>query len=157
MHTHPVMIPGSSSFLQWLDQYSRGKDLGLYVHIPFCQKRCHFCAFYLHIHREDKVRDFLMAIDQEISLYARDGGLSQCSLSTVYLGGGTPTSLSPHQLHGLFTTIKEAFRVHPQAEITVEATPDTVTKDHLQTFRALGVNRLSFGAQTFEEREWERL
>ena len=67
-------------------------DLGLYIHVPFCRKRCHFCAFYLTVHREDQVRQFLHALEQEIALWGKE--LGKVRVSTVYLGGGTPTSLT---------------------------------------------------------------
>ncbi|MDR4484041.1 MAG: hypothetical protein R3B95_12640 [Nitrospirales bacterium] len=68
-------------------------DLGLYLHIPFCVKRCHFCAFYLVLHDRQRVEQFLQAIEREIALYANQPGMRERTISTVYVGGGTPTVL----------------------------------------------------------------
>ena len=107
-------------------------DLGLYIHIPFCKQRCHFCAFYLTIHREDLVRDFLDALENEIDLYSNE--LGHVPVSSIYFGGGTPTSLAPGQLVGVLEYLVESFHVIPQAEISVEASPDTVTLEGLERF-----------------------
>ena len=132
-------------------------DLGLYIHIPFCQKRCHFCAFSLQIHREDGAQAYLAALERELALYALDETICQRPVSTMYVGGGTPTVLSSEQLSFIFTLIKKVFSLQAGVEITVEATPDTVTAENLHGFRELGVTRLSMGAQSFEETEWKRL
>jgi len=133
------------------------KDLGLYLHIPFCRKRCHFCAFSLQIHREDRVQAYLSALESEFALYALDETICRRPVSTVYVGGGTPTVLSPEQLLFIFSLIKKVFSLQTGAEITVEATPDTLTPENLHGFHKLGVTRLSMGAQSFEETEWKRL
>jgi len=132
-------------------------DLGLYIHIPFCQKRCHFCAFSLQIHREDRAQAYLAALERELALYALDRTICRRPVSTVYVGGGTPTVLSSEQLLFIFSLIKKVFSLQTGAEITVEATPDTLTSDSLHGFHELGVTRLSMGAQSFEETEWKRL
>lgn len=130
-------------------------DLGLYIHVPFCQKRCHFCAFYLTLYREGAVRDFLVALEQELALWGDT--LGPVPLSTVYFGGGTPTCLTAEQLVRILDGITKTFHVVSDVEITVEATPDTVTKHGLKTLHLAGVNRLSLGAQSFVESEWEQL
>ena len=144
---------------QQLEQRLRGgrklTDLGLYIHIPFCQKRCHFCAFYLTIHREDLVRNFLLALEQEIGLLAQI--LGDLPVSSVYVGGGTPTSLTSRQLVRILEVLAEQFHLTPQVEVTVEASPDTVTLPVLKALRQAGVNRLSLGAQTFDQTVWVRL
>ena len=130
-------------------------DLGLYIHIPFCRKRCHFCAFYLTVHREDQVCQFLHALEAEIAVWGR--GLGNPRVSTVYLGGGTPTSLTPKQLEKIFDAVAKEFHLVPKVEVTVEASPDTVSWSGLKVLHQAGVNRLSLGAQSFDESEWNHL
>ena len=111
--------------------------------------------FYLTIHRQDRVSDFLLALHKEMTLWANE--LGEVPISTVYFGGGTPTSLQPEQLVKILNDIYSMFRIVSEPEITVEASPDTVTVSDLRTLRKVGVNRLSLGAQTFEKSEWEHL
>ena len=85
------------------------KDLGLYVHIPFCRRRCHFCAFYLEIARSDRMALFHFALVQEISLYRRQESLNGRALQSIYFGGGTPTSLPADQLAGLLALIRSTW------------------------------------------------
>ncbi len=72
--------------------------LGLYLHVPFCRTRCHFCAFYLHIHRDDRAYRYLTSLEREIRLHRESSTLEGRTLDTVYVGGGTPTTLQPDQL-----------------------------------------------------------
>ena len=143
------------SFLERSPDSSEIEDLGLYIHVPFCKQRCHFCAFYLTLHRESLVDGFLHALETEIDLFGEK--LGHLPISTIYVGGGTPTSLAPVQLLRVLERVAKAFPVHSSAEITLEASPDSVTKLDLEVLRGAGVNRLSFGAQSFEESEWEPL
>lgn len=140
---------------QFLREGKEGKDLGLYIHVPFCLKRCHFCAFYLMVHRDDLVRTFLLALEREITVYGKEVG--KTPVSTIYLGGGTPTSLNAKQLGGILEALYKTFAVMPDAEISIEASPDTVTVPLLQELRNMGVNRLSLGAQSFDQSVWEYL
>ena len=146
-----------SLLLQRLSQYSHIQDLGLYIHIPFCKKRCHFCAFYLTTHRESRVQEFLSALFQEIVLYAQQGSCDRFPVSTIYFGGGTPTSLRSEQLMAIIGCIRQHFSVSPSLEVTVEADPGTVSLASLQTLYDAGVNRLSFGVQSLEGSEWKQL
>jgi oxygen-independent coproporphyrinogen-3 oxidase len=127
--------------------------LGLYIHVPFCRTRCHFCAFYLRIHREDWAHRYLEALHREIRLYATKGGLDGRLPDTLYFGGGTPTTLRPEQLVEILDAARDGFGLAPQAEVTVEAHPDSVTEEGLRTLREAGCNRISFGIQSADEEE----
>lgn len=127
--------------------------LGLYIHVPFCRSRCHFCAFYLQIYREDRAQDYLTALFREIHLHAELRTLSGHRLDTVYFGGGTPTTLEPSALCEILSCVQANFGVQPDAEITVEAHPDTVTVDGLAQLIQAGFNRISFGIQSLDEGE----
>lgn len=120
---------------------------GIYIHIPFCKKACHYCDFHFSTNLDTK-KDMLKAILQEADLRKRY--LSGKSIDTVYFGGGTPSLLSKEELGLILTTLKSAFPITPDAEITLEANPDDLTDlTVLKNFRELGINRLSIGIQSF--------
>lgn len=128
-------------------------DLGIYLHVPFCKKRCHFCAFYLVLHDQQRVKQFLQAIEREIALYASQPGMLERTVSTVYIGGGTPTVLRPGQLATIFSSIRSGFSLSKQCEITVEATPESLTDQYADFLRQAGVTRVSIGVQSFDPQE----
>ncbi len=130
---------------------------GLYIHVPFCLARCDFCAFSLQIFREDNAQRYVKALCREIQLHAEDDTLRGRSLGTVYFGGGTPTTLQPHQLCDILEKVKQHFRCDQELEVTVEAHPDTVTSDGLRLLVGSGFNRLSLGVQSLVETELSRV
>ena len=132
-------------------------DVGLYIHIPFCVKRCHFCAFYLVIQEERRIERFLLALEIELALYAAQLNGAEQRVSTVYVGGGTPTALSSAQLAHVLTKVATQFSLTKSCEVTVEATPESFTPEYLDTLREAGVTRLSMGIQTFDQQERIRL
>ncbi len=127
--------------------------LGLYIHIPFCRQRCHFCAFYLEVHRQPAAETFLGALHRELTLYAGETRTGGRPLQSIYLGGGTPTTLTVAQLAGILDAVRQSFIVHQDCEITVEAHPGTVTDSDLSALRRSGVTRLSFGAESMQDAE----
>lgn len=122
----------------------------LYVHIPFCEKKCLYCDFY-SIESLSQVEQFLASLHREIDLYASYG--NGVTFETVFFGGGTPSLLQPAQLESILTHLRTAFEVESDAEITVETNPGTVTREKLCAFRSIGINRLSIGIQSFHEDE----
>lgn len=146
-----------SSLLQSLHSSSSTEDLSLYIHVPFCRARCHFCAFYLQIYREDKVQQYLEALRREIHLYTADAFIRGRPVTTVYFGGGTPTALTAEQLDGIVDVIKERFSVVGDAEITVEAHPDTVMEQGLHALVSAGFTRISVGVQSLDDTELMRV
>ena len=130
---------------------------GLYLHIPFCRKRCHFCAFYLELHREAAAEDFLRALHTELRLYAAENIAAGRPLRSVYFGGGTPTVLTAAQLTRILSAVREFFDVDRDCEITVEAHPATVGVTDLSALRQAGVTRLSFGAESMHDDELVRI
>lgn len=132
-------------------------DVGLYLHIPFCVKRCYFCAFYLVMQEEKRIERFLSALEVEFALYAAQQDFSGRPVSTIYVGGGTPTALSPTQLARVLKRVTKMFPLSKDCEVTVEATPESVTSAYLETLIDAGVTRLSMGIQTFVREERVRL
>jgi oxygen-independent coproporphyrinogen-3 oxidase len=132
-------------------------DFGLYLHIPFCAQRCHFCAFYLEIHRPAAAEDFLRALHTEVRLQAAEKLTAGRPLRSVYFGGGTPTVLTPAQLAGTLSAVRDAFALDADCEITVEAHPRTVGVSELAALRRSGVTRLSLGAESMQDEELVRI
>jgi len=130
------------------------RDIGLYVHIPFCRQRCHFCAFYLEAARAERIESFCSALAQEIDLYRREGVVGHRPLRSIYFGGGTPTALPAAQLVWLLQLIRAAWPAESSIEITVEAHPSTVTSTDLTMLADAGFNRISFGAESMNEKDF---
>ena len=122
----------------------------LYLHIPFCEKKCLYCDFY-SIENSSIIEDFLTALREEIRLSSSRGRGTR--FGTVYFGGGTPSLLSPRQLGDVLGALRESFSIVEDAEVTVEVNPGTVSPDKLRAYRALGFNRLSIGVQSFDAAE----
>ena len=127
------------------------RDIGLYVHVPFCRQRCHFCAFYLEIGRTERIDAFCSALTREIDLYRTKDLLAGRPLQSIYFGGGTPTALPAAQLAALLELIRTAWPSSAHAEITVEAHPSTVTTEDLHALADAGFNRISFGAESMND------
>ena len=131
--------------------------IGLYIHIPFCRQRCHFCAFYLELYREAAAEEFLRALLTEIRLYAAQHIMKGRRLQSIYVGGGTPTVLRVAQLTAILSAVRNSFDVHPDCEISVEAHPGTVAATELSALRKAGVTRVSFGAESMQDEELLRI
>lgn len=127
--------------------------IGLYIHIPFCRQRCDFCAFYLELHREPAARTFLAALTTEIAIRAEQEGIRDQAFQSVYFGGGTPTSLQPDQLIAILGEIRRHLPLIQECEVTLEAHPATVTNDDLSRLREAGVNRISLGVESMQDKE----
>lgn len=126
---------------------------GLYVHIPFCSSRCSYCDFATGIYQSALAERYVDAAICEIrnSVYAGQ------HVNTIFFGGGTPSLLSSTQLDRILSTLHEFFPTDENAEITIEINPGSVTAEKLREFRRLGINRASFGAQTFDDAELAKL
>ena len=119
---------------------------GIYIHIPFCNSKCAYCGFYSIPSLKCK-REFLETLRQEMVL--RKDYLQGAPISTIYFGGGTPSVLSVEELGTILQKVQTLFAVDSDAEITLEANPDTLSLESLQGLRSIGVNRLSIGIQSF--------
>jgi putative oxygen-independent coproporphyrinogen III oxidase len=120
-----------------------------YIHIPFCVHICHYCDFNKVFIKGQPVDDYLKALQVEMERTIQQSNDNE--LKTVFVGGGTPTSLSQEQLKTLLTTIRNTLPIRQDAEITFEANPGDLTEDKLMVLREGGVNRLSLGVQSFDE------
>lgn len=121
---------------------------GIYVHIPFCKTRCVYCGFFstTSLAQRHAYVDALLC-----ELHDRQSFLQGRTVDTIYLGGGTPSQLPPHELERVLQTIHHIHNVRDGAEVTMEGNPDDLTPDFLRAIRQMGVNRLSMGVQTFSD------
>ena len=122
----------------------------LYVHIPFCEHKCIYCSFYSIESFAGKDR-FLAALDREIGMVAERSSLRE--VETLFFGGGTPSMLSPEEIGGIIARLQEFYTFAPDAEITMECNPGALNREWLEGYRDAGVNRLSFGVQSFHNDE----
>lgn len=121
---------------------------GIYVHIPFCKQACHYCDFHFSTNTRLKA-SMLQAIAQELLL--RRDYLGDVPVRSVYLGGGTPSLLEPFLLETLLKLINQHFSLQEAVEVTLEANPDDITLARLRAWKAMGINRLSIGVQSFQD------
>ncbi|MFC1951175.1 radical SAM family heme chaperone HemW [Chloroflexota bacterium] len=120
----------------------------LYIHIPFCRRRCTYCSFTSYEGRETDIAAYVDALIRELALYP-----SGLSVGSVYFGGGTPSLISVDQFDELLSFIRSRFKVDERAEMTIEANPGTVDDLYLSSIRSLGINRLSLGIQSLDDGE----
>jgi oxygen-independent coproporphyrinogen-3 oxidase len=126
---------------------------GLYVHIPFCSSRCSYCDFATGLYQSELAERYVHGLLSEIRTWQHEGEI----VDTIYFGGGTPSLLAPSQLERILASLYERFEIAAGPEITIEINPGSATPEKLRAFRSLGVNRASFGAQTFDDAELAKL
>jgi oxygen-independent coproporphyrinogen-3 oxidase len=131
--------------------------LGLYISVPFCRTKCSYCNFASDVFSRMAFERYVERVCEDIAnatqLAAEMGGTIERTVDSIYLGGGTPTVLEPSQLERIFTTARSNFDVRPEAEVTVECAPGTLTPAVLESLLRCGVNRVSLGVQSFVDRE----
>lgn len=130
---------------------------GIYLHIPFCAARCHYCNFATGGYEADLAERYVKALLTEIERADIRQRPAMHTVDTIYFGGGTPTTLTADQFERILTLCRTKFAIAPEAEITAEANPGSVTLEYLQALRALGINRLSFGVQSFADDELQMI
>ena len=123
---------------------------GIYIHIPFCKKFCHYCDFHKSLNLKDKGR-MIKALVKEMEL--ENGFLESEQVETIYFGGGTPSVLDYEEIMIIFEGLYKYFKISKDAEITYETNPDDLTKQYLNKLVKTGINRLSIGLQSFSDRE----
>lgn len=121
-------------------------EVGIYIHIPFCMKKCFYCDFVSYANKEDMVEKYIKALEKEIKIKAEENKLLK--INTIYIGGGTPSFIDSKYIVCIINAIKESFNVKENAEITIEVNPGTVTKNKLEDYIKCGINRISIGLQT---------
>ena len=135
------------------------KEIGLYVHIPFCKSKCLYCDFVSFANKNDMVERYIECVKKEIIQYATENktmsehGLEpKFIVKTIYIGGGTPSYIDEDYIVQIMETIKHNFEVKEDAEITIEVNPGTASKDKLEAYKKCGINRLSIGLQSTQNK-----
>lgn len=125
-------------------------NAGIYVHIPFCEKKCFYCDFY-SVENHSQRDEFTKSLIREIELFSENH--PKLEVDTIFLGGGTPSLLTSIELEKILNSLRRHFDISSEAEFTMECNPGTVNRESLANYRRLGVNRLSFGVQSFFDDE----
>lgn len=128
------------------------RDMGIYIHIPFCKQKCIYCDFPAYQNLQDYYDTYLYALLQEMTMFV-DAHPEVCQkpVDTVYFGGGTPTELSIEQLYSILNQIKALFNITDDCQFTIESNPGELTKAYIAELVQLGFSRISFGVQTFND------
>ena len=139
------------------------KDVGIYIHVPFCVRRCPYCGFYSNACGRDgyekRIGEYFELLKRELFVRAGssrdacgmdDASASRYSVDSIYFGGGTPSLASPDLIGGLIDDIRSLYQVSGDCEISMEANPGTLTEQNLKGYRAAGINRISIGLQSFD-------
>ena len=121
------------------------KEVGIYVHIPFCKKKCDYCDFISYSNKDSKIEDYIQAVTKEIELQK-----IKSEITTIYIGGGTPSYIDSKYIKDIMSEIKQK-NVSTNAEITIEVNPGTVTLERLRDYKEAGINRLSIGLQSTQD------
>lgn len=127
---------------------------GIYVHIPFCSRRCNYCDFFFTTNTK-LTDDFLISLDKEIQIHS--ASIPNQKFDTIFFGGGTPSILTGNQLLGIINRLRETFDITEDAEISLEANPEDLTNEKIRELYSAGVNRLSIGVQSFIDSELQFL
>ncbi|MBO5021905.1 MAG: radical SAM family heme chaperone HemW [Clostridia bacterium] len=124
--------------------------LGVYVHIPFCQRKCNYCAFSSFVLNEEKQTEYVDFLIKEIKNFAKN---NTKKVDTIFIGGGTPSLLPIHLMWQIFQTLKSEFVIDEKAEITIECNPNSLTLHALQEYKQMGINRISIGVQSLDDNQ----
>ncbi|MGN0298319.1 MAG: radical SAM family heme chaperone HemW [Lachnospiraceae bacterium] len=135
---------------------NKKEKLSLYIHIPFCVKKCAYCDFLSAPSGRKTQVQYVQALCHEITALGQVYG-GKYTLTTIFVGGGTPSILTSEDMKQIFQQIYDSFTVEATAEITVECNPGTLTEEKLMTYKSLGINRLSIGLQSADNEELKRL
>ena len=123
----------------------KNKEIGIYVHIPFCKQKCYYCDFVSYCNKDNLIEDYIKAVKKEIKLQN-----IQAPITTIYIGGGTPSYIESKYIKEIIEEIKKK-NVTKRPEITIEVNPGTVTREKLKDYKKSGINRLSIGLQSVQD------
>ena len=126
------------------------KNLGIYIHIPFCKKKCEYCDFVSFSGTQNMQKEYVEVLNLDIKNSAKL--VSDYKVDTIYFGGGTPSYIESKYIVDILKSIKDNYKVAKNAEITIEVNPGTVDKEKLMVYKEAGINRLSIGLQSTHDR-----
>ena len=120
------------------------KEIGIYIHIPFCKQKCYYCDFISYSNKENRIPIYIQSLKKEIESCKKKNH----QVKTIYIGGGTPSIIDAKYIKEILELLNKKMKVLPNAEITIEMNPGTVTEEKLKIYKQIGINRLSIGLQT---------
>lgn len=126
------------------------KEIGLYIHIPFCRAKCHYCDFNSYAGIEDLAPSYAEALKREMAFYSES--LRNCTVKSVYIGGGTPSCIGAGLIRDILSCVRNTAFIEREAEVSLEANPGTLSYEKLMTYQEAGINRLSLGLQAWQDR-----
>lgn len=127
------------------------RHIGLYIHIPFCFGKCHYCSFNSIVYSSDLLEEYINSIKEEIRFYGNKQWARWVTVQTIYIGGGTPSILSVEDIQSILETLNKFFQISSDAEITLEANPESLTQMKTEKYIIAGINRLSIGIQSLDD------
>lgn len=127
------------------------KNLGIYIHIPFCKKKCNYCDFISYSQNEENQKQYIDSLIKSIESAKQQKSFENYIVNTIYIGGGTPSYIESKQIVKIVEKIKEVFVVSEKAEITIEINPGTITKEKLLNYKSCNINRISIGCQAIQD------
>ena len=128
------------------------KELGIYVHIPFCKQKCYYCDFISYANKEEKTKEYVKCIQKEIEIESKKYSKDEYEITTIYFGGGTPSYISAIYIENIINVIKLNYNVKDNAEITIEINPGTVNEEKILIYEKIGINRVSIGLQSTNDK-----
>ena len=146
---YPIAVVAGTSVLA--DNPPASASLGFYVHVPFCAQRCGYCSFNTAPLEDGAIAPYLAALGRELDLLGGLAWAPHVRIATVFFGGGTPSLLAAAELAAVLERLRARFTLAPDAEVTVECNPESVTRAKLEGYRAAGVTRLSLGVQSLDD------
>jgi oxygen-independent coproporphyrinogen-3 oxidase len=129
--------------------FDMSNSIGIYIHIPFCRAKCFYCDFNSFACRDELVPAYFNALKKEILLYSEK--LKGFSIKSVFIGGGTPSAVDEHYIYEVISLLDSEFSLDERVEISIETNPGTLTKEKLELYKAVGINRLSIGLQAWQD------
>ena len=127
------------------------KELGIYIHIPFCKQKCYYCDFISYANKEEKVKEYIESLQKEIELESDRYKNEEYEITTIYIGGGTPSFIDASYIERIINTIKQNYKLYENPEITIEVNPGTINEEKIRKYKDIGINRISIGLQTTKD------
>ena len=127
------------------------KELGIYIHIPFCKRKCYYCDFVSYANKEEKIQEYIKCLQKEIEIESEKYKNEEYEITTIYIGGGTPSFIDASYIERIINTIKQNYKLYENPEITIEVNPGTINEEKIKKYKDIGINRISIGLQTTKD------
>lgn len=133
------------------------KELGIYIHIPFCKQKCYYCDFVSYANKEEKIQEYIECLQKEIEMESEKYKNEEYEITTIYIGGGTPSFIDASYIERIINTIKQNYKLYENPEITIEVNPGTINEEKIRKYKDIEINRISIGLQTTKDNLLEQI